>query len=282
MSLILILSMLFFSVTVLAYCCLFSASSSVDNFSQTLSATTESHLRNLFLVADARKLSVLFFLALLMIPGLLFVFNVSLLLVCVAIVLIILAPRVIFARLNKTRRIAINAALPDALSQISGAMKAGSTFTLGIESYSDEVDGPLAQEFSLFLRELRLGAQVEDALENLGERVKSEEMDLVISAAMIAHEIGGNLAEILQGLSDTIRRKLEMEGKIDALTAQGRLQGRVVAALPFLILLPLLYFEPAATKPLFSSLLGWLFLCVIVGMDLTGSVMIKKIVSIDV
>ena len=102
------------------------------------------------------------------------------------------------------------------------------------------------------------------------------------SAAMIANEVGGNLAEILFGLSETLRRKIEMEGKIDSLTAQGRLQGRVVSALPFLILLPLIYFEPEATYPIFTSLLGWCFLLVIITMDLIGSILIKKIVSIDI
>jgi tight adherence protein B len=153
---------------------------------------------------------------------------------------------------------------------------------MAVQLYVNEVEGPLAQEFSLLQREQRLGARLEDALENLGERVQSEEVDLLVSAALIANDVGGNLAEILQSLAETIRRKIEMEGKIEALTAQGRLQGRVVSALPFLILLPLMYFEPVATMPLFTSLLGWVFLAVIIGMDLIGSVLIQKIVSIDI
>ena len=123
---------------------------------------------------------------------------------------------------------------------------------------------------------------MEEALDNLAERVQTEEMDLFVSAALIAQEVGGNLSEILQRLSETIRRKLEMEGKIKALTAQGVLQGYVVTALPFMIMLALFFVEPEATQPLFSSLLGWLFLGVIVVLQVIGGITIRKIVRIDV
>ena len=146
----------------------------------------------------------------------------------------------------------------------------------------EEQPGPLGQEFGLLLREQRVGARLEEALDNLGERVQSEEMDLVISATLIAQEVGGNLAEILHRLSETIRRKLEMEGKIRALTAQGILQGRVVTALPFVILLALLAIEPEATRPIFTGLLGWCFLGLIVVLQVVGALMIGRIVRIDV
>ena len=153
---------------------------------------------------------------------------------------------------------------------------------MAMQSYVDEDTGPLGQEFSLLLREQRVGARLEDALDSLAERVQSEEMDLVVSAALIAHDIGGNLAEILLSLGETIRRKLEMEGKVASLTAQGRLQGFVVSALPFGILVPLTYFEPEATLPIFNSLLGWMFLTVIVVMVCIGGLIIRKIVNVDI
>lgn len=132
------------------------------------------------------------------------------------------------------------------------------------------------------LREHRIGARMEDALDNLAERVKSEEMDLVVSAVLIAQDVGGNLSEILQGLSTTIRRKLEMEGKIKALTSQGMLQGYVVSALPFVMLGVLCLVEPEATLPIFESLLGWIFLAVMVTLQVVGGLMIKKIVTIEI
>jgi len=146
----------------------------------------------------------------------------------------------------------------------------------------EEQAGPLGQEFGLLLREHRLGARMEEALDNLGERVQSEEMDLVISAALIAQDVGGNLAEILQRLSETIRRKLEMEGKIKSLTAQGVLQGHVVTALPFAILIVLTVIEPEAIRPMFHGLLGWCFLFVIVALQFVGGLLIRKIVRIEI
>jgi tight adherence protein B len=282
MSLILIQLMLFISISLVVYFCLRGTADSVDNYSRSLSNSTESNLRKLFLVADTRKLQIVYFGSFIVVPLLLLILNIAPLIIAVCLVLLFVSPRLVFTQLNRHRRATINAALPDALAQISGAMRAGSTFAMALQSYVNEVEGPLAQEFSLLQREQRLGARLEDALENLGERVQSEEVDLLVSAALIANDVGGNLAEILQSLAETIRRKIEMEGKIESLTAQGRLQGHVVSALPFLILLPLMYFEPAATLPLFTSLLGWVFLAVIIGMDLIGSVLIQKIVSIDI
>ncbi len=282
MTIHLILLLLFISFSLIVYFCLRSTTEAVDQYSEALSVSTESNLRKLFLFADTRKLLLLYVAAFLLIPLALAVMGGGAIVVVISVVVLIVAPRVAFAQLAARRRTRINARLPDALAQIAGAMKAGSTFSMSIQSFVEEDRGPLGQELSLLLREQRVGARLEDALDNLAERVQSEEMDLVVSAALIANDVGGNLAEILQGLSQTIRRKLEMEGKISALTAQGRLQGRVVSALPFAILMPLVYFEPEATLPIFNSILGWVFLGVIIVMVSIGAVMIRKIVSIDI
>ncbi|MFK8078025.1 MAG: type II secretion system F family protein [Granulosicoccus sp.] len=282
MRLLVIQMVLFVSFSLLVYLTLKSAVFSVENYSKAFSRTTESSLRKLFIFADTRKLSAAYGFGLLIFPLVLWLSGAGLVVVLAAVLFTLLAPYKVIAHLAAKRESKIKAALPDALSQISGAMRAGSTFSNAVESYTREAEGALGQEFSLLLREQRMGTPLDEALENLAERIQSEEIDLFASAAMIANEVGGNLAEILSGLSETLRRKIEMEGKIDSLTAQGRLQGRVVSALPFLILLPLIYFEPEATYPIFTSLLGWCFLLVIVTMDFIGSVLIKKIVSIDI
>lgn len=282
MTLSILLLLLFVSISLVVYCSLSSTTTALDNYSRSLSVSTESNLRKLFLFADTRKLLLLYLGVLLLLPMALLYLQAGLVFVGVTIGVLVIAPRWVFARLAARRRSSINAALPDALSQIAGAMRAGSTLVMAIQSYVDEGGGPLRQEFSLLLRELRVGARLEDALDNMAERVQSEEMDLVVSASLIANDVGGNLAEILLSLSDTLRRKLEMEGKIAALTAQGRLQGRVVAALPFVILVPLSILEPEAIRPLFHSILGWLVLTIITVMVVTGTFLISKIVSIDV
>ena len=282
MTLTIILLVLFIGLTLVGYMMLSASSEVFETQSENIALKTDNQLRKMFMFANTRRLIVLYLLALVLVPVILLVLNQSVLVVVIAVFIMLMAPRQIIKTLAMRRKVAINKALPDALAQIAGAMRAGATFTSAMQSMVEEQKGPLGQEFGLLLREQRLGARLEDALDNLGERVQSEEMDLVISASLIAQEVGGNLAEILQRLSDTIRRKMEMEGKIKALTSQGILQGYVVTALPFLILIALLFVEPDAIRPIFSGVLGWGFLLVISILQLVGGFIIRKIVSIDI
>ena len=105
---------------------------------------------------------------------------------------------------------------------------------------------------------------------------------LVISALRISREVGGNLAEILNSLADTLREKQTMEGKIASLTAQGKIQGVVMTALPLLVMFGLTQIEPVAMAPLFTTWPGWLTLTVIGVMEVMGYFFIQKITAIDV
>ena len=282
MILLFVLAAVFLSVSLIAYATINSSSTAWTEYSSSFSLSTESNLQNLFVFADTRKLLIIYLSSFVIVPGVLYFLDANVVVIVISVVALYLAPRFLFSWLAERRKRKINEALPDGLALIAGAMRAGSTFSIAIQALVEEQDGPLGQEFSLLLREQRVGARMEEALDNLAERVQTEEMDLFVSAALIAQEVGGNLSEILQRLSETIRRKLEMEGKIKALTAQGVLQGYVVTALPFMIMLALFFVEPEATKPLFSRLLGWLFLGVIVVLQVIGGITIRKIVRIDV
>jgi len=282
MILMFIMTLVFVSLVLVGYVLMSSSTEAFETHSQSLASSTESKLRGLFLFADTRRLVVFYVIALLGVPVSLLVFGQGIIIALIGLAVVAVTPRLLLKQLAKRRRKHINEALPDALAQIAGAMRVGSTFTSAMQSMVEEETGPLGQEFGLLLREQRLGSRLEEALDNLGERVQSEEMDLVISAALISQEVGGNLAEILQRLSVTIRRKLEMEGKVRALTSQGVLQGRVVTALPFLIMFALLAIEKEAMQPIFSSLLGWCFLAVMIVMQIIGSIMINKIVRIEI
>lgn len=277
-----ILAAIFGCLSLASYLALTGGSDAIETHSDRLASSTESTLRGLFLFADSRRLVALYAAAIVVVPTAFLLSGLSWISAVLALAGVVMAPRHVLQRMAERRRRVINQSLPDALAQIAGAMRAGATFANAIQSMVDENKGPLGQEFGLLLRELRVGARLDEALDNLGERVQSEEMDLVISAALIAQEVGGNLAEILQRLSETIRRKLEMEGKIRALTSQGVLQGRVVTALPFLILLALLFLEPEATRPIFSSVLGWCFLTVILVLQIIGGLAIRRIVRIEI
>jgi tight adherence protein B len=172
--------------------------------------------------------------------------------------------------------------LPDALLMVSGAMRAGASLTVAMESMVKEQQPPLSQEFDLLLREQRVGVDFDTALKNMEKRLPIQDFIMVVSGMRISREVGGNLADILETLADTLRMKHQMEGKIKALTAQGKMQGLVMTSLPLFLMFILTHMEPEAMAPLYNTWVGWGTLAVIAVMEVIGYVAIQKIVSIDV
>ncbi|MFI0459469.1 MAG: type II secretion system F family protein, partial [Candidatus Thiodiazotropha endolucinida] len=195
---------------------------------------------------------------------------------------LLVMPKLLLIRMEAKRKEKLIHALPDALTQIASGMSAGQTFLSAVETMVNETKGPISQEFSLVLREQRLGMSLSEAMDNLAERVQTEELDLVVTATQIANDVGGNLSQIFRRLSDSLRRKMEMEGKIKALTSQGILQGWVVGLLPFFIIGALYFVDRENIAPIFTNLLGWIFLAIIIILEIIGGLMIRKIVNIDI
>ncbi|MBX2839177.1 MAG: type II secretion system F family protein [Gammaproteobacteria bacterium] len=279
---VLVLGMLFISASMLVWLVVNTGINATERYVQRLYSLTETQLQKFFVFTDVRRVLGGYFGAFFIVVAVMLFLKLSPVVIAFCVLFLLMTPRWTIARLAARRSREINRQLPDALQQIAGAMQAGSTLISAMQIMVEERNGAIAQEFSLLLREQRLGTGLEEALDNLGERVQTEEMDLVISAVMISQDVGGNLSEVLQRLSVTIRRKLEMEGKVKALSAQGVLQGRVVTALPFAILVILLMIEPEAMEPIFTGVLGWVFLLVIVVLLLIGGLTIRKIVRIDI
>ena len=193
-----------------------------------------------------------------------------------------LVPRVLYAWLRKRRLRMFEEQLPEALMMLSGGMKAGVALSSAITQLVAEAPAPLGQEFSLMLREQRLGVTLEQSLNNLGRRMPTQTTTLVVSAMRIASETGGGLAETLERTAHTIRSRLQMEGKIGALTAQGKLQAWVVGLLPVGLALILDKMEPAAMDMLWHTRLGWATLAVLAVLEFLGVYVIRKIIAIDV
>ncbi|RYF01219.1 MAG: pilus assembly protein [Comamonadaceae bacterium] len=191
-------------------------------------------------------------------------------------------PRMLYAWLRKRRLRRFEEQLPDALMLLSGGLRAGASLSMALQQLVAEAENPLAQEFSLMLREQRLGVTMEQSLNNLARRVPTQTTTLVVSAMRIASETGGGLAETLERTSATIRSRLQMEGKIDALTAQGKLQAWVVGSLPVLLMLVLNKMESEAMDMLWHTRLGWATLVVLGFLEFMGVYLIRKITSIDV
>lgn len=245
-------------------------------------AEEEGGLRDMFIAVDPQKLFYYNMAALFIVPGLLWGFTGNAVLVVGAAIFIIIFPRLYVRWLKKRRFEQFEKQLPDALLMVSGAMRAGASLTVAMESMVKEQKPPLSQEFDLLLREQRVGVDFDTALKNMEKRLPVPDFIMVVSGMRISREVGGNLADILETLADTLRQKHQMEGKIKALTAQGKMQGLVMTSLPLFLMFILTHMEPEAMAPLYDTMVGWATLSVIAVMEVIGYVAIQKIVSIDV
>jgi tight adherence protein B len=191
-------------------------------------------------------------------------------------------PGVVLAVLRRRRLARFAAQLPDAILLLAGALRAGSSLAQGLAQAARELPAPAGREFDLVVREQRLGVALDAAMGNLERRIPTEAVILLAAAVRIAHETGGNLAETLERLAETLRRKAAVEGRIDALTAQGRLQGWVMAALPLAVGAALFAIEPDAMRPLLATWQGALVCVLVFVLEALGLHAIRRIVAIDV
>lgn len=206
----------------------------------------------------------------------------SLFLVLVVIGAVGAMPSLVIAYLGRRRREQFARQLPDAMMLISGAIRAGASMTLALRQMASELPAPGGQEFDLMLRELRLGVSLDDALLNLERRMGCDELRLFGAAVRIANESGGNLAETLERLADTIRKKQALEDKIVALTSQGRLQGWIMVALPIGVAVALFAIEPEAMAPMLHTWFGWGVMAVVAVLEVVGLLFMRRIMAIDV
>jgi len=191
---------------------------------------------------------------------------------------------VILLNMAESRRLAkIDKQLADGLVLIANSLKSGLSFAQGLDVLAQQGQPPLAEEFQVVTRELRLGVPMEHALNNLDERLKkSKEIKIAVTAINIARETGGNMAEALSTLSLTMRKRSEMQGKIEALTAQGKFSGIITSCLPFLIGFMIYMMDPKAMMPMFTTLPGYGLLLLVVALITIGGLIIKQIITIDI
>ncbi|MCV6615527.1 MAG: type II secretion system F family protein [Cellvibrionaceae bacterium] len=200
----------------------------------------------------------------------------------ITILCVVVSPVLVLYILKKKRREAFVDQLPDCLSTLSMSLRAGSNFGRAMNMVVDQQPAPISQEFALVVSEVRMGRKIEEALGSLYERVKSNEVELFISAVSISRSVGGNLADTLESLADTIRERLQVEGKVRALTAMGRMQGWVVGAMPLLVTYVLYKREPESIAAMVYEPIGWAVLLILIILAVAAAYMIYKIVNIDI
>ncbi len=176
MTLPLLLVLLFVALTICVWTVLRLSSLGYGRYQSGFTNRAEDSFEQLFLFIDSRKLFLSNVGLLLVLPLTVYFVTGSFLYVALVVIGIFVFPKYLLKTLEAKRRAAINAALPDALAQVAGAMRAGATFLNAVDSMVNETSGPISQEFSLMLREQRMGLTLSDALENVAERVQTEEM----------------------------------------------------------------------------------------------------------
>lgn len=283
MSIPVLLTVVFaLAAALFSYVAISAGSAAMAEHRQQFTQRASVQLRDLFVFVDparlyAANLSVMAMCAVLVYAG-----TGSLVLTAGSAVLFLFAPPWVWRFLRMRRLAKLEQQLPDALLMIAGGLRAGVSLSVALQNHVEIAHPPLSQEFELTLREQRLGVSLDESLSHLARRVPTQTMSLVVSAIRIANETGGSLAETLERTSHTLRSKLQVEGKIRALTAQGRLQAVIVGLLPVLLIYVLGAMEPQAMSRLWSTDVGWATLAVVVFLEAVGLYLIHRIVSIDV
>ncbi len=221
-----------------------------------------------------------------------FFFSGQIILVLVGALVGMRLPRMYLGYAEKKRMNAFNNQLGDTLNLWVNALRSGYSVLQGMETIATELPPPVSVEFERVVQEVRLGLSVEQALNNMYRRVPSEDLDLVITAVNIQREVGGNLAEVLDTISFTIRERVRIKGEIRTLTAQGRASAWIISLLPIALGLLLYAINPgyvsqlwAMEKPFIIEGVfpcGWIVLGIGATMIGIGAFAIQKIVQIEV
>ena len=184
--------------------------------------------------------------------------------------------------LRKKRVKKFDRQLVDSLVQMAAAFKAGLTLPQAVENVAREMPPPIGQEFDLLVKELKLGVSVEESLENLAGRVGSEDLELVVTSTNVSRKLGGNMAEMFDIIASTIRERFRLEGKIQSLVAQGKMQAWVVGMMPLVLGLVLNHCRPDLMQPMLHHRFGYILIGAIILMEIMGMWMIRRIINIDV
>ncbi len=199
----------------------------------------------------------------------------------IALPLIMAALPLMQVRMQRARRLrAFIRAFPDTIDMMTSAIRAGHAFNQAMQLVGDEAPDPVGVEFKRTFEQHNLGINLREALMNLAGRVDSLDLRLFITAILLQRETGGNLTEILEKISYTIRERFKLIGQIKTYTAQGRMSAMIVGSLPVGFMLIISSLNPGYLKPLFEDKLGHLFIVVSGFLQVLGFIIINKIVRI--
>ncbi|MDO9280333.1 MAG: type II secretion system F family protein [Pseudomonadota bacterium] len=191
-------------------------------------------------------------------------------------------PRFVVETMWENRIARFEDQLLDALAFMSNGLKSGLSLLQAMDMVREELPDPISQEFALMLNEQRLGVPLEDALLALEKRIGTEDIQIIVTSINILRQSGGNLSETFDTVAQTIRERKKVQGRIASLTAQGIAQGVIIVMMPFVLAFILWMMDPMLISRLWTTWLGWVFLFVMLTLQIVGAWMIKKIVKVQV
>jgi tight adherence protein B len=229
----------------------------------------------------AQEYLVLSFTLIMVVPLVVFVITRQTALAFILIILGFFLPR-LWVKSKKEKRLqAISMQLGDSLVIMANALRAGFGFQQAMDTVRREMPAPISSEFAWTLREMNLGVSQEEALLNMGNRVGSDDLDMVITGIIIQRQVGGNLAEILENISATIRERDKIKRNIKVLTAQGRMSGIIIGLLPIFLVVFMVTANPEYFMVMVEKPIGIIMLVAAGVMELVGALVIKKMISFD-
>ncbi|MDP9183982.1 MAG: type II secretion system F family protein, partial [Actinomycetota bacterium] len=208
--------------------------------------------------------------------------NVNLVLTLLAVVLGILGPLGYLTIKAGMRTNKFLAQLPDTLQLVSGSLSAGYSLPQAVDAVVRQGNPPIADELRKALVEARLGAPIEDALEDVADRMNSKDFGWVVMAIRVQRQVGGNLAEVLATTAATLRERERLRRQVQVLSAEGRLSAGILFGLPIVFSLYLLAVRPGYMKPLFTDPIGWVLLGMMGILLTVGGFWLRKVVTVEV
>jgi tight adherence protein B len=200
----------------------------------------------------------------------------------VALIAGVLVPWWWLKRKHSKRLAAFNAQLAETLTLMAGGLSAGLSLPQAVDTVVREGHQPMAGELGRALIEQRLGIPIEETLENVAERMESEDFSWVVMAIRIQREVGGNLAELLNTVSETLRDREYLRRQVRVLSAEGRFSGYVLTGLPIMLFLYMLIFRNEFVRPLYTTGMGYVLLGVAAAMLVSGSFVMSRLTKIKV
>ncbi len=192
------------------------------------------------------------------------------------------APRM-YIGISRGRRLkAFNNQLGDSINLLVNSLRAGYSVMQAMEAIAEEMGPPISQEFGRVVQEVQFGITLEQALGHMLRRVTSDDLDMLITAINVQREVGGNLAEVLDSISHTIRERVRIKGEMKSLTAQSRVSGYMVSLVPVVLAVFIYLINREFMSLLFTHICGWIMIgAAVLGITL-GFVIINKMMQIDV